>query len=128
MRTIRIFLPALTAAALVLTGDAALAQNFGDVADEVTGQIGQFGNLLGAAATLIGVGLSILGVIKFRAYSANPQDPQNRLTTAIGIVAAGVCLIAVPEFLDVGVTSLFGGTTTTGDFTGANVLGGLGGN
>lgn len=118
----------LTAGALLASVGSALAQqNFGGVADTVTEQFSNFGALLGGAASLLGLGFCLLSIAKFKGYSANPQDPNNKLTTAVGMLAAGVSLIALPAFMGVGVTSLFGDGAATGNLGGTN-LGPLSGN
>ena len=106
----------------LLAGPGRAQDTFGDVATTVTGQIGAFGQLAGAASALIGVVLAITGMLKFRGYSQNPQDPGSRLGAAIGFVLAGACLVAIPEFLDVGITSFFGDQATQTNFSGANLL------
>lgn len=113
----------LMTAALLSSAGHALAQNsnFGGVADTVTGQFSNFGALLGGAASLLGLGFCLLSVAKFKGYSANPQDPNNKLTTAVGLLAAGVALIALPAFMGVGVNSLFGEGASTGDLSGTNL-------
>jgi len=105
---------------VAMTGNAA-AQTFGEVAKTVTGQFTSFGALLGAVASLLGLGFTLLSIAKFKGYSANPQDPNNKLTTAVGMMAAGVALIALPAFMGVGVASFFGDSATTGTLTGTQL-------
>ena len=83
-------------------------QNFGNLADNASGQVGNFINLLGLLATLIGITLVVVSILKFKGYSNNAQDPNNKLGGAIGFGLAGLSMIALPEFAGVGVFSLFG--------------------
>ena len=109
--------------ALAVLPVAARSQdNLGDVADTLTAQISNFGQLVGAVAVLVGIGMLVMCAVKFRAYSTNPQDPSASLGGAVGWLIAGAALVAIPEFLDVGVTSLFGDTATQGTFSGDNLL------
>ena len=95
-------------------------QNIGDVAGRLNSQIGDIGTLLGAVATVIGVGMLIMSGVKFRAYSTNPQDPNASLGGSIGWLLAGSELGAIPTFLDVGVATLFDGGTQ-GALDGSNL-------
>ena len=97
-------------------------QDLGDVANTLTGQITDFGNLIGATAVLVGIGMLIMSAIKFRAYSTNPQDPSASVGGAVGWLLAGAALVGIPEFLDIGVTSLFGSDATQGTLAGDNLL------
>ena len=97
-------------------------QDLGDVANTLTGQITDFGQLIGATAVLVGIGMLIMSAIKFRAYSTNPQDPSASVGGAVGWLLAGAALVGIPEFLDIGVTSLFGSDATTGTLAGGNLL------
>ncbi|MDE0531186.1 MAG: hypothetical protein OXI01_07020 [Albidovulum sp.] len=106
-----------------LAAASARAQNnIGDVASGLTTQIGEFGTLFGALAVVVGVAMVLMSGIKFRAYSTNPQDPSASLGGAAGWLIAGAALVAIPELLDVGITSLFGDTAEVGNFQGTNVL------
>ncbi len=93
-------------------------QNLGEVASTVTGQIGALGQFVGAGAVFVGVIMLVMAAVKFRAYSSNPQDPSASITGACGFAAAGAALIAFPELMGVGVTTLFGGDSATGDLGG----------
>ncbi len=102
-------------------------ENLGAVANRVTSQMGDFGALLGAIATVIGVGMLVMAGVKFRAYSTNPQDPSASLGGSVGWMVAGAALVAIPTFLDVGVATLFGAGGEQGTFDGSNLgLGGTG--
>ena len=74
---------------------------------------------------LIGLAMLVMAGVKFRAYSTNPQDPQASLSGSIGWLLAGVALVALPEFMGVGITSVFGDSASAGNFT--NPLSSLGG-
>ena len=98
-------------------------QDFGSLADNLRSQLSNFGQLAGGVAALAGICMSILCLFKFRQYNANPQDPNNKLSTVLAYGIVGATLIALPEFMDVGITSLFGGATpTTTNFDGGNLL------
>lgn len=99
----------------------ALGEDFGGVADRVTGQMGQFGELVGGASTLLGIGFAALAIVKFKAYSNNPHDPNNKITTAVGMTAAAAALIALPAFMGVGIASFFGDSADLGTLSGGGV-------
>lgn len=114
--------PAIGALAACLCVPAFAQQDLGDVANTLTGQITDFGRLIGATAVLVGIGMLIMSAIKFRAYSTNPQDPSASVGGAVGWLLAGAALVGIPEFLDIGVTSLFGTDATQGTLAGDNLL------
>ncbi len=64
-------------------------QGLGDVANTPTGQITDPGQLIGATAVLVGIGMPIMSAIKFRACSTNSQDPSASVGGAAGWLAAG---------------------------------------
>ena len=102
-------------------------QNLGEVAATVTGQFEAIGRFVGALAVLIGVGMIVMAIIKFRAYSSNPADPSASLSGAIGWTLCGAAAIALPEFMGVGVTTLFGDEAAQGELTGGFLGSSLGG-
>ena len=107
----------LTAAGFLAGSSAAQqSQNFGQIADNLTGQVTSFGNLVGVVGMLIGLAMVVMAGVKFRAYSTNPQDPHASLGGSVGWLAAGVALVALPEFMGVGITSLFGDDASAGNF------------
>jgi len=91
----------------------ALAQinNIGDMASELQSQVGDIADLIGAAAFLLGIGIALLGLLKFRQHAINPNDPSARLSTAFTLVFVGAAMVAIPTTLGVGIGSLFGNGT-----------------
>ncbi len=116
-RPARRALAALAAAgACGLAGaSTALAQNkdVGEVADSLTTQAGEIGDLLGAAAFVIGVGLVLAGLLKFYNHSKNPNDPSARISTAAVLILVGGAMVAIPTTTGVGITTLFGESAET---------------
>lgn len=101
---------AVVVVALTMTTFPALAQeNFGGVADRVSGQLGAFGKLAMGALFLAGIGVAAGAAFKFKAHSENAQQTPLKIPLFWTIVAA--ILIAIPTFLSVGKTSLFGDNT-----------------
>ena len=100
--------------AIMMVADGATAQvsNVGDVAAGLQAQVGDIADLVGAAAFLLGICLAIMGLLKFRQHSQNPNDPSARLSSAFTLVFVGAALVAVPTTLGVGVVSLFGSGAT----------------
>lgn len=81
-------------------------QNFGDVADNLSGQLGAFGKLALGAMFLAGIGVAAGAAFKFKAHSENAQQVPLKVPLFWTIVAA--ILIAIPTFLAVGQNTLFG--------------------
>ncbi|MCY3675451.1 MAG: hypothetical protein OXH65_11490 [Paracoccaceae bacterium] len=89
----------------------AQVNNIGDMASELQSQIGDIADLIGAAAFLLGIGIALLGLLKFRQHAINPNDPSARLSTAFTLVFVGAAMVAIPTTLGVGIGSLFGNGT-----------------
>ena len=109
MRRIKFNPASLLLMALLLSMFAfpAMAQEtFGDVADRVSGQLGSFGRLALGAMFLAGIGVAAGAAFKFKAHSENAQQVPLKVPLFWTIVAA--ILIAIPTFLAVGQSSLFG--------------------
>lgn len=100
----------ITVILLSITPTTALAQvvDIGDMASSLQSQAGDIADLIGAAAFLLGICIAIVGLLKFRQHSQNPNDPSARLSTAFTLVFVGAALVAVPTTLGVGIGSLFG--------------------
>ena len=99
-----------TAILLSILPATVLAQvvDIGDMASGLQSQAGDIADLIGAAAFLLGICIAIVGLLKFRQHSQNPNDPSARLSTAFTLVFVGAALVAVPTTLGVGIGSLFG--------------------
>jgi len=97
----------------------AQVSNIGDVAAGLQSQVGNLADLLGAASFLLGIGLGVAGLLKFRQHALNPHDSSARLSTAITFVFVGAALVAIPTTLGVGIGSLFGGGATNVTVDGA---------
>lgn len=105
---------ALVVVALSMIALPAFAQggeDFGAVANRVTGQLSAFGRLALGAMFLAGIGVAAGAAFKFKAHSENAQQTPLKIPLFWTIVAA--VLIAIPTFLAVGKTSLFGNNTGT---------------
>ena len=64
--------------------------SLGDVANTLTGQVGKFGQIIGAGAVLIGIGMLVMCAYKFRAHSTNPWERSADLGGAVGwLIASG---------------------------------------
>ena len=97
-------------------------QDIGDLAANLGGQLGDIGALVGGISALAGICLSMICLFKLKEYNKNPQDPQNKLSTILVYGIVGVALIGLPEFMDVGLSTLFTGNPTTTDFDGSNLF------
>ena len=97
---------------LIAAGATAQVADIGDMASGLQTQAGDIADLIGAAAFLLGICIGIVGLMKFRQHSQNPNDPSARLSTAFTLVFVGAALVAIPTTLGVGVGSLFGSGAT----------------
>ena len=85
----------------------ALAQTAGDIATSLAGQTGQVADLVSIVAFVLGVGMAIAGLMKFRANAQNPNDPSNKMSTAFILMFVGAGLVAVPAVLGSGIATIF---------------------
>ena len=109
--------------ALLFPGAAtAQGRDIGDVAEGIAGQFTQLISFVGSLVMVIGVIFVVVSILKFRAYTANPADPQNTIKGAIGFLAAGAACLVLPEMLNIGVSSLFGTGETTAVLEGGTLL------
>lgn len=97
---------------LIYTPAIAQVTDIGDMASGLQAQAGDIADLIGAAAFLLGICIAIIGLLKFRQHSQNPNDSSARLSTAFTLVFVGAALVAVPTTLGVGIGSLFGSGST----------------
>jgi Na+-transporting NADH:ubiquinone oxidoreductase subunit NqrE len=94
----------------MLVSAAAHAQTFdlGDVSDNVSDQMADVASFITVLAFVIGVGLTIIGLMKFKEHSRNTNDPSNRIGVAVTFIVAGAMMIALPTLLKSGVETIFG--------------------
>lgn len=91
------------------------AQDAGEIADGLAGQLGSFADLLSILAFVLGIGMAIAGFMKFRANSQNPNDPSNKLSTAFILIFVGAGLVAIPAVLGSGIATFFDDGAATTD-------------
>lgn len=98
----------LFTAGLALGTGAAIAQSVGDIATDVRGQVTSLTALLTVVAFIVGVGLAVIGVIKFYKNTQNPNDPSASTSSAFILIFAGAALVAIPALLGSGIQTVFG--------------------
>lgn len=105
-------LKSATAIALALVFSApamAVAQNVGAIASDLKNQTTAVSTLVTVVAFVLGVGMAIAGLLKFKAHSQNPNDPSAKMSTAFMLVFVGAALVAIPAALGSGIQTIFGG-------------------
>jgi len=113
-RNLRI--PALAIALLVLPmAVSAQVRDVGDIASDLTTQTGFVSQLVTVVAFVLGVGMAIAGLLKFKAHSQNPNDPSAKMSTAFMLVFVGAALVAIPAALGSGIQTIFGGSAQKTD-------------
>lgn len=95
-------------AGLAMSSGAALAQNVGEIASDLRSQVTNLTALLTVVAFIVGVGLAIMGLIKFRAHTQNPNDPSASMSSAFILIFVGAAMVAIPALLGTGITTIFG--------------------
>ena len=81
-------------AVVLMTGDAAHANNFSSVAKNMTTSMGNLPSMLAAVSYLFGLLLGVLGVMKIKDHVENPS--QEPLKNGAIRLAAGGALFAIP--------------------------------
>lgn len=99
---------AIAAASAMAAAAPAMAQDVGTIAEGLTSQVSQIGTLISVISFVLGVGVAIAGLMKFRAHSQNPNDPSNKISTAFILMFVGAGLVAVPAVLGSGISTIFG--------------------
>lgn len=113
----------VASAALAVASGAAMAQNVGEIANDLRGQVTNLTALVTVVAFIVGVGLAIMGLIKFRAHTQNPNDPSASMSSAFILIFVGAAMVAIPAVLGSGIQTVFGtGATTTDARTGFDQL------
>lgn len=95
------------------TSHAQAGPGFRDVSEGLTSQLGPISSMITALAFLVGIGLIMIGLSKFKKYAERPQDDASRPLVAIIFVIAGAAVIALPSSISSGVATLFGGDAPT---------------
>lgn len=113
----------VASAALAVASGPAIAQNVGEIANDLRGQVTNLTALVTVVAFIVGVGLAIMGLIKFRAHTQNPNDPSASMSSAFILIFVGAAMVAIPAVLGSGIQTVFGtGATTTDARTGFDQL------
>lgn len=110
-------LGALIATGLLIGPGAAVAQSVGDIATDLRGQVTNINLLITVISFVLGVALAIIGIMKFRAHSQNPNDPSAKMSTAFILMFSGAALVAIPAVLGSGIQTIWGTGAATTDST-----------
>jgi heme/copper-type cytochrome/quinol oxidase subunit 2 len=108
---------AVAAAATVMLASPGSAATVGTIAADLKDQLGDVSSLLTVLSFVVGVGITMGGLFKFRAHSQNPNDPSNKLSHAAMLIFVGAALVAIPELLGTGISTVFGDGADTTDAT-----------
>jgi hypothetical protein len=98
--------------ALATSAAFASASGIGAMATQLQSQFSAIMLLITGGATLLGVGVFLAGLFKFKAWKENPQ--QNPLGTAVIFCVVGILLFNLPSFIATGGASLFVDGTSAG--------------
>ncbi len=101
---------------LLLWPVAAMAQNLGDIGNNVASQMNGLAAMFHMGGILIGLILVIVGIIKF-AHHRTSKEP---LMVPIMMLVAGILLMGIGAFISIGSQSLLGGGSAS---SGASQLG-----
>lgn len=101
---------------LLLWPVTALAQNLGDIGNNVATQMNGLAAMFHMGGILVGLILVIVGIVKF-AHHRTSKEP---LMVPIMMVIAGILLMGIGAFINIGSESLLGGGSAS---SGASQLG-----
>ncbi len=111
----------MTAFSRIITASVALmasvafassASGIGAMATQLQSQFAAIMLLMTSGATVLGLGIALGGIIKFKAWKENPQ--QNPLGTAVMMFFVGLLLTYLPTFISTGGASIFADGTSAG--------------
>jgi len=89
------------------TGSLA-SPDFASMASDMGGQVLSLSVLMTVIAFIMGVMMVIGGLYKFKKHSDNRGDPSSSPAVGLMLVFLGAALVALPELMGVGVTTIFG--------------------
>ncbi|MFG6082207.1 DUF6750 family protein [Paracoccus litorisediminis] len=104
----------------LMAGQAAAA-NVGDIATSLGTQFDDIGKLLLIICAVAGIGVALMGLFKFKAHTANPNDPSNKMSSALTLIFVGAAMVAIPEVLGAGISTVFGGSSNLADIDGSGL-------
>lgn len=104
----------------LFSGAAVAGQTIGDLADNVTGTIGNITKLVTAASYVAGVGFALAGMVKFKAHRDNPT--QVPLSAPIVLICVAAGLVFLPSIISSAGETVFGGSQTAGSATGTSAI------
>lgn len=108
MRKNILALVALSLAVSIPASAIAQVRDLGDIASDIAIQTRFVSQLITVIAFVLGVGLAISGLLKFKAHSQNPNDPSAKISTAFVLVFVGAAMVALPATLGSGISTIFG--------------------
>lgn len=109
---------ALAVVSLYSPAAFAQAQGLGQLATSwTTGTLSPLANFLSQVAFFVGIVLAFVALMKFKAHSANPNDPSAKLSTAFTYVVISAAMIGIPTVMGLGVNTLFGAGAKTTSMT-----------
>lgn len=98
-----------------MASQAVAQDNAGAIADSLTGQVSNVSTLISVIIFVAGLAVAAMGLLKFKAHSANPNDPSNKLSSAWVLIFVGAAMVAIPAVLGSGISTIFGGSATKTD-------------
>lgn len=104
-------------ATTAVVASPAAAQTVGQIATGLTSQVTSINTLISVVIFVAGLAVAAMGLLKFKAHSANPNDPSNKLSSAWVLIFVGAAMVAIPAVLGSGISTIFG---TGADKTTAN--------
>lgn len=99
------------------SGAFAEGSGLSSIVTNITDTFKSVGELLTAAAYLVGFFMVIIGIFKFKQHKDNPQ--QTPMGTAITIFLVGILLIFIPSIIQPAAESVFGSGATAGGSSGS---------
>ena len=104
---------------IAVSGSVAHAQTFGDILTDMrTTQLGPAADFAGTVSFVLGIVIALMAVVamikRSRAHNDNSVDTGRIIMLSI----AAVVMVAIPTFLNVGVTSIFGTGADTSSIDG----------
>lgn len=120
---LRIFMTCMVFAALAEPLMAQQVRDFMEMSEHLRVQTRLFSRMVTAFAFLMGVFLTMTGIIKIWKNTQNPNDTSSSGFVAFVYIFCGAVMVALPAMISSGVITFFGTTDgATNAFGGGNVV------
>ena len=111
----------LTTTSMALVTHSAFAEDFGNVASNITSTFSNVSKLVTGGAYVAGLGFAVGAIMKFKMHKDNPQSTP--IGTPVALVFIAAALVFLPTALETTGATMFGASATTATPAGTDSIG-----